>query len=123
MHFCDKLRTAHIPSVIRDGDLTASQLADDIVSKSHFTDDFLGLSSGTDDFLAPRSQVELPRQLTLRWRFAYKDSDGSILGSNMYGGKIGNRTEQREKLNNSEVATEAPSDPLWIQNGLSELMK
>lgn len=70
-----------------------------IVPKSHFTDDFLGLSLGTDNFLAPRSQVELPRQLTLRWRFAYKDSDGSILGSNMYGGKIENRTEQREKPN------------------------
>lgn len=55
------LRTAHIPSIIRDGDLTASQLADDLVPKSHFRDDFLGLSSGTDDFLAPRSQVEFPR--------------------------------------------------------------
>lgn len=41
----------------------------------------------------------------------------------MYGGKIENRIEQREKLNHNEVATEAPTDTLRIWNGLSELMK
>lgn len=41
----------------------------------------------------------------------------------MYGGKIENRIEQREKLNYNEVTTKAPADPLRVWNGLSELMK
>ena len=41
----------------------------------------------------------------------------------MYGGKIENRIEQREKLNYNEVATETPTDPLRVWNAVSELMK
>lgn len=72
------LGAVHIPTIPRDGDLTASQLADNL-PKSHFGDCFLGL------FLAPRSEVGFPGKQTLKWGFAYRDSIGCITGNSMFG--------------------------------------
>lgn len=93
----------------RDGDLTASQLADNL-PKPHFGDCFLGL------FLALRPEVGFPGKQTPRWGFAYRNSTGCITGNSMFGERRG---EQRERLNCNEGATEAPvkslgGEDLWI---------
>ena len=108
MHWHDRLRAVHIPSITRDGDLIASQLADNLLPKFHFGDYFLGL------FLALRLEVGPPGKQNrsemgiciqgFHRMYAWKQHVG--------GEERESRIEQKEKLNCNKVATEAPANSL-----------
>lgn len=108
MHWYNRLGTVHISSITRDGDLIASQLADNLLPKFHFGDYFLGL------FLALRSEVGLPGKQNrsetgiciqgFHWMYSWKQY--------VWREERDCRIVQKEKLNCSEVATEAPANSL-----------